>query len=247
MALIEYFPNADTQLTYAESLILDYLEDHLESISSLTITKTAEDNNVSTTTVVRLCKKLKVNSFSRLKFLLEEIYQEQNLSVSYDFYDSIERNFNETLKQNSNSTIEEVSQLLKDRMQIYIFAIGLSKSCGNYLEIALQQLGLDCSLIYDHQVIWSFDRPTIPNSLAIFISNSGDSKELISLLNRIKENEDLTTLSLVNQPNSQIEKLTDYSLHGYVAPVVINESDFSPHFSLILLIDLVIQGYLKTN
>ena len=247
MSLIKYFPDADTHLTYAESLIFEYLEKNLADIQLLTITKVAEINNVSTTTVVRLCKKLKMKGFSRLKFKLERIYESQQLSAEDHFYESIERNFEETLKHNPQDFIDQLSLLLRDKLQIYIFAIGLSKACGDYLELALQQLGLNCSFIYDHQVIWSFDRSTIPNSLAIFISNSGESEELIALLKRIKNNPDLTTLSIVNQPNSQMGMLTDFSLNGYVSPIIIDKSDFSPHFSLILLSDLLIQSYIRNT
>ncbi|MDN6641441.1 MAG: MurR/RpiR family transcriptional regulator, partial [Tetragenococcus sp.] len=216
MNLIKYFPNANRELTYAESLILDYLEQSLSTINSLTIAKVAEENNVSTTTVVRLCKKLKIDSFSKLKYVLEDIYNNQEITVNNDSYAEIERNFTQTLKNNSTPVIGKISLLLKNKMQIYIFAIGLTKACGDYFETALQQLGLNCSLISDHQVIWSFERPTYPNSLAIFLSNSGESEELISLLKRIKKNSELTTLSIVNSPNSQLENLADFSLNGYV-------------------------------
>ncbi|MDN6502352.1 MurR/RpiR family transcriptional regulator [Tetragenococcus halophilus] len=246
MDLIKYFPKANQELTYAESLIFNYLEQNLPTIGSLTISKIAEENNVSTTTVVRLCKKLKIDSFSKLKFVLEDIYN-QRITGNNNSYAEIERNFTQTVKNNAMPVIEKISLLLKNRTQIYIFAIGLTKACGDYFETALQQLGLNCSLISDQQVIWNFERPTYSNSLAIFLSNSGESEELISLLKRINKNSELTTLSVVNSPNSQLENLADFSLNGYVTPISINKSDFSPHFSLILLIDLLIQNYIKID
>lgn len=244
MSLIKYFPNSKGTLTYAENIILDYLEKHLADIGKLTITKVAEDNNVSTTTVVRLGKKLNVDSFSRLKYLLEEIYLEQLPQPVDNFYEDIQQNFQLTLKENPDARVQKVASLFQNKIQIYIFAIGLTKACGNYLELALQQLGLNCSLISDHQIIWSFEKTT-PNSLAVFLSNSGESEELIRVCERINQLPDSITLAIVNSPSSTLEKVAEHGIHSFVKPVMINKSDFSPHFSLILLIDFLIQSYIQ--
>lgn len=248
MNLIKYFPKVTTELTFAESLILRYLGDNIDQIDSLTITKVAADNNVSTTTVVRLCKKLGVQKFSRLKITLEKVKNDLAIEAqSSDFNINFKYNFKSTLKGNLPDKVQNPTQLIKEKQQIFIFAIGLTTACGQYLNLALQQLGKNCSFISDHQIIWSLDQLSTTDGLAIFISNSGESQELVQLIQRIKNADTLTTLSIVNTPNSTLGRLSDVALHGYSQPLLINTSDFTPHFSIFLILDLIIQQYIQTS
>lgn len=245
MNLLKYFPDSKP-LTFAESQIMNYLNLNISGISSLTIIKLANACNVSTATVIRLCHKLGFQTYSKFRYKVTRILEQAtDLSHMTNWEQDLTINFQQTVAGNTAPKISEVRRIIMTDRPLYIFALGLTSACARYAELAFQQMGKSCSFIYDHQVIWAMDHVAAPHAIALFISNSGESEELVSLLQRIQGKNGLTSIALVNRTNSTLSALADISLTGHAQRITIDKTDYTPHFSLVLILDMLIQDCLN--
>ena len=241
MDIAKFFILGTNSLTFAEHHVLTYVGNHLEDMSSMGIIKLAEYNNVSTTTIVRMCQKLGVQGFSEFKYrCLDILSLQQRPEVSKDNFIV---NFDKVMNLTPVLKLQEIAKQMHHSSHIYIFSLGLSKTAGDYLELLLLQQSIHCSSIYDHQVIWNMDKMPKKDTITFIISNSGESKELIALAKRIKSS--TTLISITNVVTSPLASYAAYDIHGYATILKKNKGDLTPHFSLILLIDLLFQEYLK--
>lgn len=112
--------------------------------------------------------------------------------------------------------IEDISVMIKNRhlcSHIYLTGMGKSGYVCKKSASTWQSLSLPCTYL---------DLPNLPhgdfgilkeNDIIIFISNSGNTEEIIWILKYLKNHfhKKIFTISLVAQKNSQMEKLSDFT------------------------------------
>jgi D-arabinose 5-phosphate isomerase GutQ/beta-phosphoglucomutase-like phosphatase (HAD superfamily) len=142
-----------------------------------------------------------------------------NNSSNKIFIDSILNNNINQLKNNFNNMkhiISQVSALVKNissNNQIYLSGMGKSGYVCKKSASTWQSLSIKCSYI---------DLPNLPhgdfgifqdNDILILISNSGNTEEIIYILNYLKTslNKRIITISIVANKNSTMEKLSDFT------------------------------------
>ena len=87
MYLIEKLKEQN-HFTDAERVLANYILDHLQEISMMTIYKLSENSFCSVATISRFCKKLKMKNFNSLKLeLVKECsnYEENSPKITYDY------------------------------------------------------------------------------------------------------------------------------------------------------------------
>lgn len=113
-------------------------------------------------------------------------------------------------------TIEDISVMIKNRhpcSHIYLTGMGKSGYVCKKSASTWQSLSLPCTYL---------DLPNLPhgdfgilkeNDIIIFISNSGNTEEIIWILKYLKKHfhKKIFTISLVAQKNSEMEKLSDFT------------------------------------
>ncbi|EGT3616728.1 MurR/RpiR family transcriptional regulator, partial [Clostridium perfringens] len=121
---ISHFSNKINSLSHAEKYVFYYIDEDLERAKNMSLVKLAEANNVSTTTIIRMCSKLGLSGFSELKYILK------NLDSSKDMYaDSIDTlkisTFN-TLDNLNIKDLERLSDEIKKCNKVIIVSVGLT-------------------------------------------------------------------------------------------------------------------------
>lgn len=74
--LTNYFTNELSNLTSAEKYIFYFIDSHVDMAKNLSLTAMANETNVSTTTIIRMCNKLQLSGFSELKYILKHLDDE---------------------------------------------------------------------------------------------------------------------------------------------------------------------------
>ena len=108
---------------------------------------------------------------------------------------------------------------LKEISNIYIFACGSAYHAGLVAGYILEDLtDLNIKVKLASEFIYSSSNPK-PNSLAIIISQSGETKDTYEALLKCKEH-GIKTLSIINVKNSRIARHSDYTAYTYAGPEI---------------------------
>ena len=149
----------------------------------------------------------------------------QNKCIKKKFFENsfiesiIDNNISQLMlnKSNIENIIYQVSIILKNLKKensIYLSGMGKSGYICKKSASTWQSLSLKCSYI---------DLPNLPhgdfgifreNDVIILISNSGNTDEIVYILKYLKENKDkfkITTISIVANKDSKMEKYSDYT------------------------------------
>lgn len=209
-------------LSETEHYLLDYIIKNIESMPYISIVKLSEEANVSTATIVRLMKKIGYDGFTSFKYTIKDHLKNEDHT---DSISNIEKNINSAIKKNelevlntikmlSRGNIEDAIQKMHHAEKIYIFARGFSEMIANEMNIKLQLLGKNCEMHNDPNIIKVISRKLKENELAIIISLSGETKELIEACKNLRMKH-VSTITLTAGVDSTLAKLSEIVLLGY--------------------------------
>ena len=189
------------QLNNTEKLILQYLCNNIHNLKKLGIRKVAKDNYTSTTTIYKLCKKLNFKGYSDMIYNLSYSTNLTNNSI-IDIY----TNTNKQIDTNLQLFIE-ILKKYKNKLIMFV-STGISQTIVNYMNERLSVNGYR-SIANAHLQILSPEYKE--EVLVITISQSGETKNLVDILNQAK-NSEIDIISFVGNSNSQIAELSTLSI-----------------------------------
>lgn len=241
--IIEHFAHAIPSLTHAEKHVLYYIESNLEKAKQLSLTGMAEENSVSTTTIVRMCHKLGLEGFTELKFYLRGL-EDARLPLENNFIERYRHDLNETLTSLQFEEIDKIAEQMVHSQRIIIVAVGLSKMMGEYFSKLLMQVNKTTSYVYESHIIDILTNMLEPKDMVIFISSSGETKTITTIAEKARYKTQ-QTLSISNSPDSTLANLTEYSLSANVQRITYAGYDLTARSTLVMLIDLLFEVFLK--
>lgn len=209
-------------LSESERYVLKYIVKHINEIPSMSIVKLSEEANVSTATIVRLMKKIGYDGFTSFKYSIKDLTKTVNSENSID---TIEKKINTAIKKNefevlntikmlSLGNIEDAIQKIHHAEKIYVFARGFSEMIANEITIKLQLLGKNCEMHNDPNIIRVISKKLKDTEIAIFVSLSGETKELVDACLNLKM-KSISTITLTAGVDSSLANLSEIVLLGY--------------------------------
>lgn len=209
------------RLTPTERYFLDFMENNIDSLSDLSITKLSEKANVSTTTIFRTVKKLGFNGFSEYKLKLMEQKKDNHYYKMVKDGDDIKKIILKN-QQEVNNTINMIDyQLIDDALNylyesncIYIFSRGLSEQIGYEMQIKFNILNKRCELYTDPNIIRKISHRATKNDCVVYISLIGETKELVDAA-KITNHKEVPSIMITTRSDSSLAKYCDIILEGY--------------------------------
>jgi RpiR family transcriptional regulator, glv operon transcriptional regulator len=241
--IIDRFSEYIGNLTHAEKHVLYYIEEHLEEAKQQSLTTMAEKNNVSTTTIIRMCHKLGLEGFSELKYILKTI-DSQLIPLEENTIERYKADMNETLRSLEQKNLEEISEKLLQANRILIVAVGLSKMIGEYFSKLLMQVNKPSSYVYESHIIDLLPNMIQPKDFIVFISSSGETKTIIQTAEKIRF-KNVETLAITNNADSTLTRLTRKNLSAHVQRAQFAGYDVSARSTLVVLIDILFEFFMK--
>jgi DNA-binding MurR/RpiR family transcriptional regulator len=215
-------------ITSSEKSIADFILDNPEEIYRLTIKDLARKTNVSLPTVFRFAKRLGFNGFKDFKVELikdisvgfhispEGIEDGNKEAIARNLFEKEILNLKETLSNINFSEIQEAVNAISNSNRMLLFAISSSLPVALDFYLKFTTAGFNCFHnpdIYTQTVISTQSKK---NDVAIGISFSGESKEVVHCLENAKNN-GTKTICITTFINSSITKYSDIKL--FTAPV----------------------------
>ncbi len=193
-------------LSEAENQVREYILRYPKRVLEYTVYDLARESFTSPATIVRLCKKLDIKGFSRLKVLLaEETKYFQNIKLNLLDTTTIEKDDSpgdiiDKITNISVKTIEEtrvlvneekllqVARLMKEANIIDFYGIGASSLVAVDGQFKFMRIGKNVIVHqhYDRQYVQAVNSDA--SHLGIIISYSGETKEMLQIAGILQKN-----------------------------------------------------------
>ena len=219
------------RLSKSEKIVADYILKNKLTASDLTISELSKKTNVSCSTINRLAlnlgydgykefiKSLYLNAHNDEKELNKHIY---DVDIDDDFNLSIKEvaslvcslnieAITNTYKMLDMKTLNKVIKLIDKAQRVVIFALSGSIVVAKDMLFKLERLGIACQVSDSYHSLLANASTLKKNELAVFISYSGNTKEVIEAAKLAKETE-ATVVGITMVGNNQLSKLVDYSI-----------------------------------
>ena len=210
------------KLGKSEKKIADWLFENPNEILPLSIVDLADRCGCSEATIVRFAKKLGFSGYQGLKISLAQETNSTSVSTNITNNDSLEEIYDkvcndiycslERTKMALNTdTLEEVCKKISSAEKIVIFGLGNSASIALDASHKLLRTGCNAHAYSDNHMQVIVASHLTSNDVAIGISHSGSSKDIVEALKIAKES-GATTVAITNSGKSPIQKYSDFTL-----------------------------------
>jgi DNA-binding MurR/RpiR family transcriptional regulator len=207
----------------AEKKIADFIMENPSAIIPLSVSELASQCGCGDATVVRFAKRLGFDGYQSLKI---SIAQDQNITninenitandsalavfekVCNDIYCSLEK----TKNCINADSLEKVCSTIINANKIVVFGLGNSASIALDATHKLLRLGLNCACYTDNHMQAIASSHLNQDDVAIAITHSGSSKDIVQALQTAKD-VNATTIAITNIGKSPIVKVSDYVLN----------------------------------
>ena len=212
------------KLAAAEKRLLDYIINNEKDIIYLTITELAENTGVSPATVIRACKKMGYRGFQDFKITvaqeimdpIKSIVEEAEESDSpFDILNKEIGSIVETLKMTrkviDKDELTKATELILNARKVVVYGCGNSAAIADDTAHKLVRVGIDGVSYSDSHKQIIISATLTEDDVAIGISHSGSSKDIVEALEVAKESGS-KTICITNYGRSPIVKVSDVKL-----------------------------------
>lgn len=219
--------NAKGDLSEAERKVADYILTHQQQVLKMTIKELAKAANSSPASVIRLTKRLDIDSFTTLRILLssdltknrtdpkdhEDIKKNEPLSSIKDkLLSSALQSIRETTDQVNEDEVNHLVDAIIHSQRLFVFGIGASYLAVENISQKWNRIGYPTVADNDLNALL----PKVVNAgkkdVLWVISNSGESPEVLLAAQTAKKYH-IKVVSLTRFGNNSLAKLSDISVH----------------------------------
>lgn len=197
------------KITVLEEQVLEYIINNIDSVMDIGVRGVAAANYTSTSTIMRLSKKLGFTGFIDMIYNMAPLVDSSNTGVTEESEALIGTDISFLSKYIEEKHITRFIELLSKgtRKYIFIYARGCSKIAGEYFNKKLLGIGIKSILI---DSIGSFENNLEDMEMLIVISKSGETKEVLDKVQIAKRKKKLV-VSFTKEIENSISVLSDIS------------------------------------
>ncbi len=205
-----------------ERKIAIYILEHEDEILTLPIAELAKKAEVSQPTAVRFCKKLGFNGIKEFKIFAGTIQgsgaeiepctlEDSDTAILKKVFKSsmsaIESSFNST----SLETMSKVADLIYRSQSVLVFGIGGSAIPAEFVYTELTRFGKKAFAYTDTYSLRQFHADFNKSDLALFVSRSGETEEILRIAKQAKAN-GAAVVAITTNADSTLFKAADQAI-----------------------------------
>lgn len=261
MNILEYIKQNYEDFTDREKLIADYLLSNNESIINLSAKEIGEITNTSAATLIRFSKKLGFESLNEMKLKLSMSLRDikekadfeyinkklETTDIIYGIKKSIDKVMDKTVNLIQEEDLEKAIELLSKAKNIYIYSVGVSGLVGQDFYYKLSRINKRCIAHVDTHLQITSSILMEPEDVAVAISYSGTTKEVIKCVENANKN-NVPVISITKASiSNKLEDLSDITLKVPYVEKSLREGAMSSRISQLAIIDMLFIGMAKEN
>src|SRR5690606_38424324 len=145
-----------------------------------------------------------------------------------------------------NEMIEQCIELIRQARNICLFGMGSSLLVAQDAHLKFMRLNKPCTVNVDWHVQLLTAKNMSASDIAIIISYSGETVEMITCAKAIKKT-GAKIITITGYGNSPIASLADYPLYVAANDALIRSGAMSSRISQLNMIDILYTGYANTQ
>ena len=167
------------RLNDLEMQVYQFIIKHRERVGYMTIRELAEQAAVSTTTVLRFCRKMHCEGWSEFRIRLRLTEQQSTPQVNTASVNEMLSFFKSINNDEFGQLIAEAAQKINQAERVFFIGVGTSGSLAKYAARFFSNLGKFSHAIDDPYYPVSPD--LYENAIAIILSVSGETEEILRI------------------------------------------------------------------
>ncbi|MFT8351949.1 MurR/RpiR family transcriptional regulator [Clostridium saccharoperbutylacetonicum] len=219
-----------------ELMLYRYIMKNADKVVYMRIRELADEAHVSTTTILRFCKKVHCEGYSEFKIKLKMHIQKNesnkindDTSIIIDFFKKLD---NSELEKKLNTLCD----LIKAANNVIFIGTGTSGILCKYAARYFSSIGRFAMYIDDPYFPRNYKM--YEDSIIIAISVSGETATVIDHISNLKR-ENSTIVSITNSENCTIAKISDLNISYYVQRERIGISDITTQIPVLYIIESI--------
>lgn len=219
-----------------ELMLYRYIMKNTEKVTYMRIRELADEAHVSTTTILRFCKKFDCNGYSEFKVKLKMHLKDSNIknvkndqSIIIDFFKKLNT-------EELDEKVEAVCDLIDSSANLVFLGSGTSGILCKYAARYFSSMGKFATYIDDPYFPTNYK--TYENCVIIILSVSGETHTVINLVNNFKR-ENCPIVSITNSENCTISKISDLNISYYINQEKLGISDITTQVPVLYIIETI--------
>lgn len=245
------------QMSKSEKQIASWLLEHPEDILPLSITEVAEICGCSEATISRFARRLGYSGYQGLKIsLAQESGSEKintDLSINdtpFDIFNKVSNNIYLTLEKTKHildfEKLEEVSNVIIKAKRVVIFGLGNSAPIALDASHKLTRAGIDANAYSDGHMQAIVASHLTKNDVAIGISHSGSSMDIVNAISVAKKS-GAVTVGVSSSGKSPLSKVADLVLSTHSDETSRNILALSSRIAQLAIFDTIYYYLINNN
>ncbi|WP_042349739.1 MurR/RpiR family transcriptional regulator [Bacillus massiliigorillae] len=243
------------QLSQLEKQVLEYILRNPERVTELNVQELSKEIFVSTATISRTCKQLGFQGFQDMKYTLRKSANLQNehqqiqaqSTSSFTLASHIKRikeEFDTTLQLIDEEKIKLAAKYIHESPQVEF--MGLGNSLPTCVDAARKLVfaGKLCNAREDWDVLKSVSNSLTENDLAILVSYSGETLNMLKYAHILKSR-NVKTIAITGDHKNRLQQEVDLAIPAHIVKLYYDELDMSSRFPLSLILDFIIITYVN--
>lgn len=240
-------------LSNAEKKVADYFLRNMENVFNKPIAELAQEAGVSKVAWVRFCKDIGFDGLKDLKKALfaqtREKSTEDDAGPFSDIRDVLNtKSLIECIKRNSILAIQDTAELLDpdaleraataifNAQSVRIFGVGASGMVGQDLHSKLMRINKNSYFATDHHSQLTYAASTTAQDVAVLISMSGTTSEVLEILSLVKK-EQTPTIALTKYSKTPLAANADTVLYISAPEITMRSGAMSSRLAQLMVID----------
>lgn len=244
----------------SELKVADFISKYPEKVVGMTTKDLSDAANCSQASIIRFCKRLQVSSFTDLKVMLgqevisdipvvySDILPNENITdTKIKLLGNAIQSMQSTIEQINDEVIKDVVELIDDSELILVYGVGASFLVAENINQKFSRLGKTVINSLDIHMLITLLTSNKKKMLLICISNSGDTKEVISLVKQAKKNK-VPTIGICQFGKNLLSINADYVVNTFDSSEInLRSAATSSLHTQFIVIDILFSAYFIKN
>lgn len=221
-------------LNELELEVYGYIMQHKNAISYMRIREVATEAHVSTTTVLRFCKKIGCDGYAEFKLRMKEYNKQKNINKVSDNLSEIKAFLDRLETEKFQNQLEIAASMIAKMDRVLFVGIGTSGHMGQYGARCFTNVGKFSLCISDP--FYPINMQEAESTVAIVMSVSGESSQTIKIVNALKRS-NCKIISITNTENCTVGKLSDINISYYIT--MIQDEEYTDYTSQVPAVSVI--------
>lgn len=224
-------------LNELELAVYEYVMQHKSAVSYMRIRELAAEAHVSTTTVLRFCKKMGCDGYAEFKLRMKEYNGLKKIVMLSEDMSEVRAFFERIETDKFQQKLEEAAAMIAKTERVIFVGIGSSGHVGQYAARCFTNLGKFSLYISDP--FYPINMKDAVSTAAIILSVSGESEQVVKIANGLKRS-NCRIISITNTEQSTISKMSDVNLSYYITMRRDEENvDYTSQIPVMCIVELL--------